>query len=111
MDSKTKVKRGTIVEVEHSLFITLAIYEKETHDIVDGFTIGKQLDFSKYDFQIFIAKPNESMWELCKRIKISPDEIHKYNKDLPMIMEGGERIVIKRWKKHGIFRVFYLNFF
>lgn len=96
MDSKTKVKRGTIVEVEHSLFITLTIYEKETHEIVDGFTIGKQLDFSKYDFQIFIAKPNESMWELCKRIKISPDEIHKYNKDLPMIMEGGERIVIKR---------------
>lgn len=95
-DTKVKVKRGTIIEIDYSLFITLSVFEKESHEIVDNFKIGKQLDFSKYDFQIFIAKANETMWELCKRIKISPNEIYKYNKELPMIMEGGERIVIKR---------------
>ena len=96
VDSRVKVKRGTIIELEYSLFIHIALYEKETREIVDNYTIGKQLDFSKYDIQIFIAKPNETMWELCKRIKISPDDITKYNKDLPLIMEGGEKIVIKR---------------
>ncbi|MBO5955148.1 MAG: hypothetical protein J6Q13_04215 [Clostridia bacterium] len=96
VDTRLKVKRGTIIEVEYTLFISLDIYEKETHEMIDSFKIGKQLDFSKYDFQIFIAKPNETIWELCKRIKISPDEIHQHNKNLPLIMEGGEKVIIKR---------------
>ncbi len=96
IDSKLKVKRGTIIEVEYSLFINLLIYEKESHDMVDTYTIGKSIDFSKYDLQIFIAKQNETLWELCKRIKISPNDIHKHNKDLPLVMQGGEKIVIKR---------------
>jgi len=96
VDTKLKIKRGTIIEIDYSLFVNLSVYEKETHEIIDGFTIGKPLDFSKYDFQIFIAKQGESMWDLCKRIKISPNEIHKHNKNLPMIMEGGEKIIIKR---------------
>ena len=96
VDSRIKIKRGTIIDMEYSLFACVTVYEKETHEMIDNFTIGKQLDFSKYDFQIFIAKPNETLWELCKRIKISPDDIHKHNKDLPLVMLGGEKVVIKR---------------
>ena len=82
--------------MEYSLFANLSIYEKCEQEMVDNLTIGKQLDFSKYDFQIFIAKQNESIWDLCKRIKISPNDIYKYNKELPLVMQGGEKIVIKR---------------
>jgi hypothetical protein len=96
VDTKVKVKRGTIIEVEYSLFMNLCIYENKTQSMVDNFTISKALDFSKYDFQIYLAKPKESLWDLCKRIKISPDEIHKHNKDLPLVMEGKEKIIIKR---------------
>ena len=96
IDSKVKVKRGTIIEMEYSIYLNMFVYEKETHEIVDNFKIGKQLDFSKYDFQIFIAKQGESLWDLCKRIKISPNDIKNYNKDLPLIMEGGEKVIIKR---------------
>ncbi|MBE5741142.1 MAG: DUF3794 domain-containing protein [Clostridiales bacterium] len=95
-DCKTKAKRGTIVELEYSLFISLAIYEKESKEMVDNFTLGKPYDFGAYDYQIFLAKPNETIWELCKRIKISTDDIYQYNKNLPLIMEGGEKVVIKR---------------
>ena len=96
IDSKVKIKRGTIIESEYSLFINITINEKESCDIVDGFAVGKPLDFSKYDFQIFIGKPNETLWELCKRVKISPDKIHQFNKDLPLVLNGGEKIIIKR---------------
>lgn len=96
LDCRVKIKRGTIIDVEYTIHIKLSVYSKETHEMVDSFTIGKQLDLSKYDFQIFIAKPNETMWELCKRIKISPDDIYKYNKDLPLVMNGGEKVIIKR---------------
>ena len=96
LDSRVKIKRGTIIEMEYSIFINCYVYEQETHEMIDSFKIGKQLDFSKYDFQIFLTKPGETVWDLCKRIKIAPSEIHKYNKDLPLVMEGKEKIIIKR---------------
>lgn len=96
LDNKIKVKRGTVIEFDYSVSIMINIYQKDTKDIIDNMVIGKPLDYSTVDYQIFIAKPNESVWDLCKRIKISPDDISKYNKNLPLIMEGGEKIVIKR---------------
>lgn len=96
VDCKTKVKRGTIIELDYAVQICLHIYQKDSRDIIDNFTLGKPLDFSNFDFQIFLAKPNESLWELCKRIRIAPEEISKYNKDLPLVMEGGEKVIIKR---------------
>lgn len=96
IDTRIKVKRGTIIDVENTLFVTTTVYVKENHTIVDGVTIGKALELNKYDFQIFLTKPNETNWELCKRIKISPEELNKLNKDLPPIMTGTERVIIRR---------------
>lgn len=64
--------------------------------MVDNLSIGKALDFGMFDYQIFIAKPDETMWDLCKRIKINPDEIGKYNPNLPLVMTGGEKVIVKR---------------
>lgn len=96
IDARIKIKRGTIIELEYSAYITLSVYEKESCEILDSYTLGKSLDNSKYDFQIYIAKPNETIWELCKRTKISPTDIYKFNNSLPDIMVGGEKIIVKR---------------
>lgn len=96
VDYNVKIKRGTIIEIEYTVFASVVMYEKDSHEIVESITYKSPLDFSKYDFQIFVAKPNETTWELCKRIKILPEDLAKYNKDLPLIMVGGEKIVIKR---------------
>ena len=96
VDCRIKAKRGTILEVEYTLFIDLKIHDKDSFEMINNFSLGKVLDFSKYDYQIFIAKQGETMWDLCKRIKISPDDILNQNKNLPLVMDGGEKIVIKR---------------
>lgn len=96
LDSKVKIKRGTIIELEYSILVNLTVFTKENHTMIDSFKIGKTLDFGNYDYQIYIAKQNETIWDLCKRIKISPDNICKYNKGLPPICSGGEKVIIKR---------------
>ena len=96
IDHKTKIKRGTNIELEYSIFLNVCLYQKESCEFVDGFKVGKKLDFSKYDYQIFIAKQNETLWDICKRVKVSPNDLTKFNKDLPLVMEGGEKIIIKR---------------
>lgn len=95
-DSKAKAKRGSIIELEYDIYISICCYEKNSFNMVDNLTMGKALDFSMYDYQIYIAKPEETCWELCKRIKITPEQLECYNKNLPPVMEGGEKIIIKR---------------
>ncbi|MGN0788276.1 MAG: DUF3794 domain-containing protein [Candidatus Onthoplasma sp.] len=96
MSCKHKARRGTIIELEYEVMLRLSCFEKCEKEIIDNLTIGKPLDFSNVDFQIFIARPNESMWDICKRIKISPETLTMYNKNLPLVMEGGEKIIVKR---------------
>ncbi|MFQ6752606.1 MAG: DUF3794 domain-containing protein [Clostridia bacterium] len=95
-DCKCKVKRGTIIELEYLLDISICSYIKESKEQVDNISLGKNLDFSQYDYQIYLAKPNETLWELCKRIKITPDNLKLCNPNLPDIMLGGEKVIIKR---------------
>ena len=95
IDNKTKVKRGTIIEMEYTMFISMTIHTKDTIETIDNFKLGKPIT-NNFDYQIFIAKPNETIWDLSKRIKISPDNLLTTNKSLPEIMSGGERIIIKR---------------
>ncbi len=96
VDSKIRVRRGSVIELEYSLLITVCAYIKTDAEMIDNVTIGKSLDFGSVDFQIYVAHPNESMWELCKRIKSPVDEVMKYNKNLPPVMQGGEKVIIRR---------------
>lgn len=96
MDCKTRVKRGIVIEIEYTLQISYCNLTSNSEEIVSNITFGKQLDFSMYDYQIFIAKPSETKWDICKRIKTFPDELNKLNPNLPDIFEGGEKIIIKR---------------
>jgi len=96
LDCHVKVKRGTIIEIEYAVEISVYSCTKEHRQMINNVVIGKEISFGNYDYQIYLAKPGESRWELCKRIKISPEELELTNKELPLIMNGGEKIIIKR---------------
>ena len=94
--SKFKVRRGTLIELEYDICAFVCLYKTETKEMIDSISVGKELDFSKYDYQIYITKPNESMWDLCKRVKCHPEDLNQCNKNLPIQFNGGEKIIIKR---------------
>ena len=94
--SKIKARRGTIIEVEYDMDVCLGLFKTSHKDLIDNVTVGKLLDFSQYDYQIYIARPNESVWELCKRVKCHPDDLSKCNKEIPATYTGGEKVIIKR---------------
>ena len=45
-DCKTKAKRGTIIEIEYLLNISVCVYIKDSKEIIDNISIGKNLNFS-----------------------------------------------------------------
>lgn len=95
IDSRVKVKRGTILEFEYTIVVNICIHETDTIEIVDSVKVGKPISCN-YDFQIFVAKPNETLWELCKRTNATLEDLSKQNKDLPLTFVGGERVVVRR---------------
>lgn len=95
-DCKSKVKRGTVVELEYLLKADIVKHHLTSRTMVDNVTIGKPVTFTNFDYQIYLAKPNETLWELCKRTKTTPELLNELNKDLPPILTGTEKIIIKR---------------
>ena len=93
---KTKSRRGTIIEIEYELCAGLHYYTYSTKEMINSINLGKTLDFGQYDYQIYLAKQNETIWDLCKRVKCYPDDLTKCNKDLPSTFVGGEKVIIKR---------------
>lgn len=96
LDCKIKIKRGTIIEVEYATEICIHSYNKDQKMMINNVTKRKEINFGNYDYQIYLAKPGETRWELCKRIKISLEQLELTNKNLPLVMNGGEKIIIKR---------------
>ena len=96
VDCRTKCKRGTIIELDYSVKLCVCYREFASRELLNNFTLGKPIDFGGYDYQIYIAKPSETMWDLCKRTKVTPEELSQLNNNLPPVMEGGEKILIKR---------------
>lgn len=94
--NKFKVRRGTIIELEYDITSCVCLYKTETREMIDTISLGKDLDFSKYDYQIYIAKQNETVWDLCKRVKCYPEDLNKCNKEIPSTFTGGEKVIIKR---------------
>ena len=96
LDCKVKIRRGTIIELEYNLEIAIRLFEKQITEMVGSVSLGKPLNFSNYDYQIFLAKPGETLWDLCKRTKTNRDDLLNSNKNLPLVMNGGEKIIVKR---------------
>ncbi len=93
---KCKIKRGNILMVDYELFVTGNAYTKKEISLIDNIKFGKPLNYGDISFQIYIAKPNENIWELCKRLHISQEKLVEYNNEIPTTYSGGEKIVVYR---------------
>ena len=93
---KAKLKRGNLLAVDYEMFAQGYISSKNSTNMLDNIKLGKQFDYGDVAFQIIIAKENEDTWNFCKRCHISSQELTEFNKDLPPIFQGGEKVVIYR---------------
>lgn len=91
-----RARRGTIIELEYCMFAQIYVFDSCNKEIVDSVSVGKAIDNSKYDYQIYVAKPNETIWDICKRIKCHPDSLNVCNKNLPNVFTGNEKVIVKR---------------
>ncbi|MBE7088512.1 MAG: hypothetical protein E7370_03205 [Clostridiales bacterium] len=61
-------------------------------------TQGEELNCNKSAVSVFIPKSGDSLWEVAKRLKMTPQEVTKLNAGLEFPLTGKERIIIYRAK-------------
>ena len=93
---EAKAKHADTIVVECDLGVMYTLFDQSNREIIDNVIVGKPIEYKNIDYQIFIARPGETNWDLCKRTRTSQDEILKLNKDLPDTFTGGEKIIVKR---------------
>ena len=93
---KCKIKRGNTLMVDCELCVTGNIYTQKNIELIDNVKYGTALNYGDVAFQVYIAKPNETSWDLCKRLHITPEQLADSNKDCPATYIGGEKILVYR---------------
>ncbi len=93
---KCKIKRGNTLIVDYEVCVTGSLYEKENLSLIENVKYGKTISYEGIAFQIYIARPNESRWELCKRIHTTAEKLIQCNKENPTTYQGGEKVIVYR---------------
>lgn len=93
---KTKVKRGNVLSLDYELSCVGFVNKRHHSNVLDSIKSGKSFEYGEIAFQIVVAKPNETMWDFCKRTHTSETELRECNKEIPPIFQGGEKVVIYR---------------
>lgn len=93
---KCKIKRGNTLIVDYEICINGNAYERSQINLIENIKYGKVLNYGDIAFQIYLAHPNETKWDLCKRIHISEEQLATFNKENPTTYLGGEKIIVYR---------------
>ena len=93
---KSKIKRGNTLVVDYELCVSGCAYTKNQVQLIDNVKYGQSLNYGDVAFQIYVARANESCWDVCKRLHITPEKLMECNKENPAIYLGGEKIIVYR---------------
>ncbi len=98
-DVLTRSKRGREIEVNATLYVFSDFYNENTEAVISQITIGEEKPESDCVLSIYIAKPNDTLWDIAKELNVSPDMILEQNESLQLPLVGGERILIYRQRE------------
>lgn len=93
---RCKIKRGNILTLDYELCISGNLYSQTHVSLIDNIKYGEPINYGDIAFQIYLARPNESCWNLCKRLHVSQEKLALYNKENPATYNGGEKIIVYR---------------
>lgn len=93
---KCKIKRGNTLIIDYEISIGGTIYTKSSISLIEDIKPGEAFNYNDIAFQIYLARSGESSWDLCKRLHITNDQLHEYNKETPAGYAGGEKVIVYR---------------
>lgn len=91
-----KARRGTDIDIDASVGIMLSSYCEGASSYVAEVVAGAEKEQNTAAISLYIAQEGDTMWELCKALTATPDEIMGQNPALTVPLKEGERVVYFR---------------
>lgn len=95
-DISAKSRRGKEIEVNGVLYIFSDFYAPKTEAVITKVELEDEIPENECALSIYIAKQNDTVWDIAKQMGVSPDMILEQNPDLSLPITAGSKIVIYR---------------
>ena len=91
-----KNKKGRELEVVANVYVTYCLATPTISAFTTNIAFGEEKASSPYALEIVVAKENETLWDIAKRLSIKEEQLISQNSDVVLPLSGGEKLVVFR---------------
>lgn len=95
-DITCKSRRDSEIEIFAEIQLSVTATEPLAVYVITEIIEGREKDAAGSAIGIYVARANETLWDIGKMLGTSPDEIMRQNPELKMPLTGNEKILVYR---------------
>ena len=84
------------VEFEANLKICVTEGCNTAYELITDIAVGEDKQAKTNAISVYIARENDTLWDVCKELGVSKEKITELNPDVQFPLSGSERIIIYR---------------
>ena len=87
-------KRGKEIEVSAELNIFVDLAQENSGVVITEVVLGEEKKIDDCALQIYVVKPNQTVWDIAKELSVSQELIMEQNESISLPLKAGDKIVI-----------------
>lgn len=91
-----RVKRDREIEVNMTLGFMVCEFDTCTAEYIAAVEVGEEKEQNTSALSLYIASEGDEMWDVCKALTATPEEILSQNPALSTPLSGGEKVIFFR---------------
>lgn len=98
-DVNVRARRGKEIEVNANIEVYSNFYDSNKDAVITAVTEEDEIPEEECALSIYLAKDGDTIWEIAKELKVSPEMISEQNPNVVEPITAGTKIVIYRQKQ------------
>ena len=93
-DINIRSKRGRELDVIAGVKINYSVVRPFISAMATKISYGEEKPLKDYALEIYVAKQNQTIWDIAKEMNISSENLLKQNSELTLPISAGEKIIV-----------------
>lgn len=90
----TAAMSGNEIELRAVIDYHMDLYEQSCEQLITAIELGEELKPQKTGIAVCFINQQDSMWDICKRYRMSPESIQTFNPELGERVEPGDKLIV-----------------
>lgn len=93
-DINIRSKRGRELDVIAGVKVNYSVIRPFISAMATRISYGEEKPLKDYALEIYVAKQNQTIWDIAKEMNISSENLLKQNSELTLPISAGEKIIV-----------------